>query len=402
MTSIWGVNPLALAQLIAGEVLQDDSWDAAQALLEKAFQVKQELLFDGDGAQAPRLQLFQDLASAVHDPRRLADILQLPLVQQAIGHYGKETIERIIPYLVPVADAIFAAPGTAAPPDVAVLGTYEEIADYIVNEVSYLDPVQGLANDCYLISAMIALAWSRPSEWSERVRSTVHHSGASTTYEYAFYRGPDVRDPPFAVEPRVAVTANRTPAYAHSADRAEAWVPMFEKAFVMRQCECAPNDPQASDYRYISDNRLKPQTACRALAGGASHAVGCQTLGGTAPAATVGERCDARRVTREPTMAWTWDDVSMMKGLGWKTTGLVHNHAYAVLGIMSWKGGDHVVLRNPWDRNPLCASGYAIGTWKPGGGSSGVPEVELNRHGVFAIRADWFDKCFAQVGWVQR
>jgi len=403
MASIWSVNPLALAQLITGDTFPDDSWSAAQAVLEKAFQVKEELIFEAEGADPSRLELFESLANAVRDPRLIAEIVRLPLVQRAIELYGRDTIERIVPYLVPVADAAFALPGATAQPGVAVVGKYRDIDDYVVNDVSWLDPVQGNANDCYLISAMIALAWSRPAEWAKRVRSTVDRSGLSATYRYAFYRGQDTLGPAFAVEPRLPANAHGRLAYARSADGKEAWAPMYEKAFVMRECKRAPDDPLPRDYQYVSDHRMKPQIACRALAGGKSHAVGCEILGGRAPAATVGRRCDTpRRVTREPTMAWTWENVQLMKGLGWKTTGLAHNHAYAVLGIMSWKGSDHVVLRNPWGRSPYRADGYATGTWKPGDGASGAAEVELNRNGVFAIRADWFDKCFAQVAWVER
>lgn len=399
---VWSVNPLALAQLITGESIPGHSWSDAQAVLEKAFQVKQELIFEADGADPPRLQLFQDLANAVRDPRRLAEIEELPLVREAIARYGQDTIERIVPYLLPVADAIFTIPGVAKAQNAAVVGAYRKIESYVIGDVSFLDPVQGNVNDCYLISAMIALAWSRPAEWTQRVRSTVVGTGASTVYRYEFFGGPEALEPAFVVAPWLPTDVHHRLAYARSTDGSEAWAPMFEKAFVMRECGRLTKDPEPSDYQYISDHRLKPHTACRALAGGASRSIGSEILGGNAPSATVRQRCDARRVTTEPTMAWTWEDVQLMRGLGWKSTGLAHNHAYAVLGLMSWQGVDHVVLRNPLGASPHCPGGHASGKWRPGPGPSGVPEVELAECGVFALRADWFDTCFAAVGWVER
>ena len=399
MALTWSVNPLALAQLITGDLFQDETWDAVQAVLEKAFQVKSELIFDGDAADPPRIRLLQDLA-ALRDPQRLADIEGLPLVKTAIALYGKDTVERIVPYLLPVSDAAFTIPGAVHPAAAAVIGAYKEIGPYIDKGVSYLDPVQGNATDCYLISAMSALAWSRPAEWKTRVQAIVEKQGANKIYRYAFYRGKDTLEPEFTVKPQLPVDVHGRPAYARSADGTEGWAAMFEKAFVMRQCGRADDEPLPSDYQYISDNRLEPQIACRALAGGASHGADCEMLGGEKLAAIVGRRCDARGVTTSATMAWTWETTEEMRGLTWKATGLFANHAYTVLGLMNWNGDKHVVLRNPWGRSPYRAGAHATGRWKPGPGSSGVPEVELNRNGVFAIRADWFDTCFTQVGWV--
>jgi len=260
--------------------------------------------------------------------------------------------------------------------------------------------VQGAANDCYLISAMIALAWSRPAEWLQRVKATARRAAGVTKYRYAFYRGRHTREAALAVAPRLPADARGRLAYARAAQGTEAWPAMYEKAFVMRASGCAPDDPQPKDYRAISDNRLRPQIACRMLAGGASHAVGSELLGGEPPTAVVRARCDARGVTAAPTMAWTWDTVESMKGLGWKSTGLHANHAYAVLGTVSKNDRTYVVLRNPWGRAPYCPGAHATGPWAPGAGPCGAPEVLLNRAGVLALRADWFDTCFAQVGWV--
>ncbi len=90
-------------------------------------------------------------------PRTFAELGKSPLVQELVRRYGGTTasataIEIALPFLVPVSDA--------------AIGSHAEIRDYVRTDVSRLDPVQGNAKDCYLVSAMIALAWSRAGAMS--------------------------------------------------------------------------------------------------------------------------------------------------------------------------------------------------------------------------------------------
>jgi hypothetical protein len=271
MGSTWSVNPLALVELLAADDFRGKSWDEAQPALEAFFQVKEEMIFQGEGADPARLQLFQDLANAVTDPVLLADLRKLPLVQQLFQRYGRTSagetaIELALPFLVPVSDA--------------AISSRAEIHDYVLTDVSYLDPVQGNAKDCYLISAMIALAWSRPSQWAARVRSVVG-AGDPPAFRYAFDSGAADGAAPFDVAPRLPADSRGRLAFARSsaqldaqgarlqaslAGLAEAWPPMLEKAFAMWRRprgpgDAAPTDVLLTDYHYISENRSPPESA---------------------------------------------------------------------------------------------------------------------------------------------
>jgi hypothetical protein len=139
------------------------------------------------------------------------------------------------------------------------------------------------------------------------------------------------------------------------------------------------------------------------LVGGTGDSMANEVTGGKAPSHTVRLRCDpGRLVTSQPTMAWTWETTALMGHLGWTKTGLIANHAYAVLGMMRQKGTDYVVLRNPHGVSVPRPEGYASGTWQPGTGDHGTAQVDLDKHGVFAINTKWFDKCFDTVGWVTK
>jgi len=411
----WGVNPVALAQVLQGQVLPPGDWKAIEQLLTDAFKVKEvRHLFEAEGENAPRLEIFDAMAHALHEPRSLRDIEQLDVVKQAMSAYGdygnKDLIRRILPYLMPVADAVFTAPDDpAAAAGVVVAGYYgSSMTSYIAGDVSWLDPVQGNADDCYLIAALIALAWSHPTAWSAQVTGYIDQGTPTPRYRLAFHNQAGVLDDPLWVKLRLPEFKG-VPVYARCVDEREAWAAMIEKAYVMWHSKHPDREPLPMDYRLISEQRVLPQDACCALVGGEGKELGPFN---TKPLAAVVARCDERGVTRDPTMAWTWQpaawqSLDKLKTLGFARTGLVPNHAYAVLGIVpatppnSAKQPDYVVLRNPWGSAPFCSEGHASDPWRPGPGANGAAEVELNVNGVFALKASWFDDCFEKVGWVQ-
>ncbi len=398
----WGVNPVALAQLLQGQLLPSSDWKAVEQLLKDAFHVTEvRHLFEAEVGNAPRLEIFEALANA--RPVAYRDIEQLYEVKRALSEYRNEdALRRILPILLPVADAVFTAPDDpAAAAGVLVPDYYvASIGKNIVGGVSWLDPVQGNADDCYLIAALIALAWSRPEKWSEQVRGHEDPEIATAGYRFAFHNPAGAPDT-LRVEPRVPKLKD-VPVYGRCTDKDEAWVAMVEKAYVMWRSKHPDREPLPMDYRLISEQRVLPQEACCALAGGEGRELGPYN---TTPLAAVVARCDERGVTRDPTMAWTWEaaawqSLNKLKALGFARTGLVPNHAYAVLGIVPARNPDYVVLRNPWGSAPFCSEGHTSNPWRPGPGANGAAEVELNVNGVFALKASWFDDCFVKVGWV--
>ncbi len=397
---MWSVNPIALAELITGEDLfrEKDPGDV-QTVLERAFGTKLDAIFEAEGDTPGRLDLFQRLAGFVSKPQTLAEIERLPMVQELIGRYGypAEAIRRVLPYLVPVSDATFTAPG--APPSPAgsgaVVGSWRAVApaDYVVSDVSYLDPVQGPIADCYLISSMISLAWSRPADWTAQVKET------GQQYTYKFYKGPAANPKVKDLKAQLPLNENKKFAYARSSNPAETWPGMFEKAYVMSELGLS-GEPTPSEYKQI-DRAVEPQIACRALAGGADQVLRDQ---GDNLFKHIWTRCGPRGVTREPTMAWTWDQTMIKKrGFTWSGTALRREHAYAVLGVMKQGNPQYVVLRDPWGWVKHCGETHAAERqWTPGAGTSGVDTVNLNpKNGVFALRKDVFDKCFQAIGWVE-
>lgn len=406
-TSTWAVNPLALAQLINSSAdnpyVVEKDWKDVEETLKAAFQVRDvRYLFEAEGGIPPRLQLFQNLAN-LREPLNYDQAVQHPLVKELMTRYkNPDVIPRLLPYLLPVADAVFTTPDDPAAIGVPVAGAYgNSMSTYVEDKVSYLDPVQGMALDCYFISALIALAWARPKEWVTRVQATIPDAPGAL-YQYRFYNELGEEDQiSLRVDMLLPELMGRW-VYAHSTDRKEAWVALFEKAYVIRRSAQNNKEPLPRDYRLITDHPTSPQKACQMLMGGDAYGRG--PYAPMRPLEAVVGLCDTRGVTREPTMAWTWEPdwwkkVLTRKGLGFDRTGLMANHAYAVLGIIPPKVPDYVVLRNPWGRAPDCPD-HKAGTWDPGAGENGEATVQLNQDGVFALKAEWFNDCFYQVGWV--
>src|SRR5438552_10760646 len=238
---MWAPNPHAIAALMveaagsagsvvpSGSTLASSDWDSARELLEMAFKTKQELIFDYADGQPPLLQLFQDLADAVASPQPLAKILALPLVQKAMHLYTPNVVEYVLPYVVPVADAIFGSSGTVAThPTVTTATHYQPIDKFTVDAASYLDPAQGATSDCYLICAMIALAWTFPQPWNKALAACRVGTPAGDRFRFAFHGRGSARFPSFDALSDVPVGSNNLPRYAHSSDAQEAWPAILE------------------------------------------------------------------------------------------------------------------------------------------------------------------------------
>ena len=188
----------------------------------------------------------------------------------------------------------------------------------------------------------------------------------------------------------------------------EGWASIVEKAYVMQRSGNVTADPQPADYQMIGKQGVLPQEACQMLVGGtAQHLRNPERKalplwhGFPFP-----DRCDARGIARFPTMAWTWDEANHLqdRGLTFAQTGLIPNHAYAVLGTADRDGKSFIVLRNPHGvsvAGPEQPPEYATGTWEPNASNGAGPVVELNKLGVFGLPMDWFNICFDAIGWVE-
>jgi hypothetical protein len=392
----WAINPVALAGWLAPDEPLAAGWPGVEAVLDRVF---------GAGEATAALRLLQEIADTVDKPVTIADALASPATRAAIDRHPRLDWRRIVALIAPVVDAHFTggdATPTAGGTDVAA---YRPANRLVIADLSYRDPVQGNAADCYLVASMIAIAWAAPRALRETLLAAAADMPRTNALACTFHEPERGVAAPLAVSTRVpffAKGAGEAPLYATSSDRDEDWPSLLEKAFVMHHAGLA-GDPQPADYVAIGadDGRLQPQVAARKLIGG-REAMCCNAVnGGKAPSQTLDDLVDKPRgVTRIPAMAWTWRSGShFLQGFDLATAGLLASHAYAVLGRFVDGGVDHVVLRNPHGRN-IDVPAYSRGPWRPGPGATGADDVELNTDGVFALPAEWFDRCFGTVGWV--
>jgi len=398
----WSVNPFALAQILMKEPVFADSLPALQGVLTKIFRVADlTALFDGTRDSPPALEVFSALARVVRDPETLDAVLRLPqarAVMDLIGDEGRDALASILPLVVPIADAVL---GEQVPKRHYRIGHWNPVHAVTVDDASWLDPVQGAIADCYLISAMISVAWTLPVGWVHRLETAKARGSSTNALGFDFYRGPSALAAPTRVPLELPVSDGDQPLYAHSRQASEGWPGLVEKAFV-RKVRKLDGEPTTADYAAIGHDKWEPQKAARLLAGGIAKFRTAVT--GTAEqglSAQVRALCDGRNVTRLPVMCWTWPNLQHADPVGWTVTGLFHGHAYAVLGTCKAGGREFVVLRNPWGGHVFANDGYAAGPWNPGPGPHGTPEVALNSNGVFGIKREWFDAAMFRVGWLE-
>jgi hypothetical protein len=399
----WSPNPYAVAQLLLGRNVDVRDWAAQAQLLEDAFKVRRIVLFDPDGAQNSRFALFQSIADLGDKPTTLDAALQSPLVRQASSIYGEDAVRRVLPFLIPIQDAQFKAPGDGAPGGTFV-GDYRPVDQFTIDGATFLDPIQGNVADCYLIASLIALAWVQPTAWKAVLDGSAVAGAGMTKFHFGFFKPDATPSPAFDAPGDVPFDDQGRQCFARAVDPREGWASMLEKAYVMQRAGNVAADPQPADYQMIGQEGVFPQEACQMLIGGAPKRERNLELHALPQWHHFPDRCDAGGVARFPTMAWTWDDASHLQGLTFDQTGLIPNHAYAVLGMATFGGATFMILRNPHGvsaTGPVQPAEYATGEWNPGAGSPAPGGVPLNALGVFGLPMAWFNTCFDAMGWVE-
>jgi Calpain family cysteine protease len=395
-TRQWAPNPYAIAQLLVDnlniEPVYESSGADADKFLLGAFNIKGER-----ATLTEAVELFRKLAAAVGRPISTAQVLELAEAKRVAQLFTVEQIKRVLPYLVPLLDAEFEPFDTGQGPQGQSVQTwFGDAGQLMIDDASYLDPIQGAVSNCYLISAMIALAWVKPPSWVSALRSARFNPPEEAAFEWRFHNDRGRDRSPVKISGRIPVNAKKKPRYARSAS-GESWPAMLEKAYVMqrRSADAKEAEPTLADYQAIEKQGSTPPTACRALVGGD---VGGEILDTPSdmklfsPSRT--GLVKASGVVRRPVMAWTKDDIGVKDRKVWEKTGLWPNHAYALLGVMPSK---HIVLRNPHGVATTVRRGYATGKWQP----ADRDPVELNKNGVFAISPPLFFKHFEDMGWVE-
>ncbi|MEO8187121.1 MAG: C2 family cysteine protease [Burkholderiaceae bacterium] len=394
-TRQWAPNPYAIAQLLLDtldiESVYESSGDAADKFLLGAFNVRGE-----QTTLTEAVELFRQLAVIVGRPMSMAEVLQLAEAKQLAQVFAVEQLQRVLPYLVPLKDAEFQPFENVPNPNGQSGRTwFGDAGQLVMDNASYLDPVQGAVSNCYLISAMIALAWTKPPSWEAGLRSTRFNPPEEASFEWRFHSDRGRERSPVKISGRIPMNAREKPRYARSAS-GESWPGMLEKAYVMkmRAADAKGKEPTLADYQAIERKGSTPPRACQVLAGGV---VGGEILDTASDIKLFSPRAGLVKtsgVVRRPVMAWTKDDIGVKDRKVWEKTGLWPNHAYALLGVMPSK---HIVLRNPHGVATTARRGYATGEWQP----VDRDPVELNKNGVFAISPALFFKHFEDMGWVE-
>jgi Calpain family cysteine protease len=397
MSTRWAPNPIALARLAVGGAQKGtswpDSWSDVEALFGAAYKADARAVFYGSGDVPALVDMLRQAADQVPKPLPLKSALAVPAVRALEQRLSNpEWLARLLPFIVPVSDMGF-GPGTGVElTEHPRIGSYERIGALEVGGVLWLDPEQGSTGDCYLISAMISIAWARPQTWRDALSTAVKEGKVTDTLRIEFHGANDGDADPdkFNVPPSVPLDPGHNWIYAHSAEREETWPALIERAFVMQIRNRTAGEPTVDDYREIG-NMMFPNQAARILTGGSAF---FQVAGPHGPYSLVVGSCE-QSLTKNPTIVSTLSEPGNAGG-DFAESMLIRNHAYAVLGLMSDGDRNFVVLRNPFGNNPRIADSPG-GEWAAGSARNGGVPVLLDRNGVFAISEQRFNACFRKV-----
>ena len=380
----WAPNPYALAQLLGDQLDFESLYTQAGRTVDD---ILRDVFLSGGKhkTMADALAVFQRVADSNQGPITLAEALRSPYVTTAAGEYSEypeDKFRRVLPVLLEISDETFEGHLSA------------HAGELVDDKVDCHDPVQGALGDCFLISAMIALAWSRPLLLQGRLTASGFRAREQKSFAWHFHAtSPRETEQQQRTVSSLIPLAGKLPRYARSSSRAEYWPALIEKAYVAKELatDLIDREPTPTEYQSITRKTgMNPALACQSLVGGK---VELRILQYT----DVGEMLQTpdllgtpSGVMSKPVMAWTKPSISVPRDL-WEVTGLWPDHAYALLGTMD----DHVVLRNPHGFSTQQHPGYASGPWETGG-----QRVTLNEKGVFAIARELFRAHFECVGWV--
>ena len=282
---------------------------------------------------AEALAVFQQIAELFERPVSFGKAIAFARpIYTAAGY----TTDEVIPALLDL------LPIVGAPPAGESFADAEQL---IVQKAMYLDPVQGAIEDCYLISAIIALAWAVPQLLTARLTTAGFAPPEDRSFQWQFH-DPRGGQRQAKVTGRL-LTRDGVLRYARSRSPQESWPALVEKAYVMNaRASGAADELTALDYTAINRGST-PARACQSLVGGRVRGEILDSLRGAEIFLRGGRLSMPHGVMSKPVMAWTKEDIGVKEKKIWEQTGLWPNHAYAVLGVMDT---GHIVLRNPHGR----------------------------------------------------
>jgi hypothetical protein len=315
-------NPYTLVELCLGANVPWDDLDDPVGLMETVLGSDRTVLFAG----RPESPLYIRRACDLDAWRRLAG--------HPPGDVSRQRLDAALERLFSV--------GTAAdlrPRDVQAAShgwsggrplRWGDSGTFDGDGVDATDPIQGCLGDCYLIGAMVAVAFADPALLRLRPLSP-----GGTRVEALFSVSHHTSDERIVVRDDVPLVPNtKTPLYGRSVKRGESWPAVLEKAYASWRGG-GGNRP---DYFAISGGD------CLEAMRGLTGRRGGERRPASGSLAWLKALCPRGRAST-PIMTWTYPSG------GYSGTNVLAGHAYAVFGVSGdSRGREHIILRNPFGR----------------------------------------------------
>jgi hypothetical protein len=333
----------------------------------------------------------------VSSPQRLVEeTLGVPYTRLFDPKYGDSPLYPGLSVDMATQRAVVTGTATRA---VGVRGvTWADPGRFYAETAEVTDPIQGAVGNCYLISALGALAWSRPYMLVHRTRATgpAQENFVDVIGMYRF----GVLEYVEVSEKLPVQGTNNALIYARSSEAGEIWPGIYEKAYAKFITKDPGDQPDITRTAYGL-----PGLALAYLTG---LPLDSRSMRLFADGHAVWEIVRSQAIGQKiynPMVAWTYP-TAPSSSVNYSSAHLVANHAYTVLGWAMVNNQEYLVLRNPWGayEGTLNVLGgewvawdqpyyNATGWWRP---------IQFSTNdGVFALRSDTFHQYFAGVGWVK-
>ncbi|MGV3624299.1 MAG: C2 family cysteine protease [Archangium sp.] len=208
-----------------------------------------------------------------------------------------------------------------------------------VDGVSYDDVVQGSIGDCYLVSALSAVAQNNP----KAIENAIKDNGDGT-FTVRFYEKGSSKQVEIKIDGDIAQSSTGSARYGKSRDSKELWVGLLEKAYAQWK----------GGYEAIGNGGY-PGDVIQALTGRST------SYSSNTYADSTFAKIQRGAEGGKPMTAVTYGKDS---GVHYNGTGVYAWHAYTVLGASEENGTRYVQLRNPWGSSEHGSDGKNDGIFK--------------------------------------
>lgn len=281
-----------------------------------------------------------------------------------------EARRRVVTALLPAPEGDQS--GDWEPPD----GVWMDVGQYLTDAIERTDPDQGAVGDCYFMAALASVALTHPTK--------IHRCSGAGPHVIKFHSPTLGGWKNYTVTEKIPVrSSSHTILYGKSTDVGEMWPAVYEKAYAQYRAGTTSDKP---NYEKLSGG--SGTKALHHLTGWGTDNWRCSSRTGAELYAKVREFCVGGK-TIWPMVADTYGvDEATPSGASYSAAGIVANHVYSVFGWMYKDGVRYIVLRNPWGHAEATVD-VLTGTW---GG------LTLNQGGLFALKAETFQKYFESLG----